>query len=186
MQKVVFVCLVVFLLGGCGSESNEMDRAVNIRNMLLQSDGCEFTAVVTADYVSSVYTFTMDCKLSKEGTVSFCVAEPDGISGISGKLSAEGGEIQFTDTVLAFHMLADGELSPVSAPWIMMNALRSGYIRACGYDGEFFKIAIADSYEEDALMLEILFDSSDMPVYGEVLYNGRRSLAIDIRNFRIV
>ena len=80
-------------------------------------------------------------------------------------------------------MLADGQLTPVAAPWVLTKTLRSGYLTSCGADGEYLRLAIDDSYEEDALHLDIWLGSEDLPVRGEVLWQGRRILSLQIKNF---
>lgn len=183
MKYVVSLVLAAVILSGCGAGATEMDRAICLRNALLQSRGCTFESVITADYGSKVYTFRMNCTLDENNTLTFVVLEPDTIAGISGKFASDGGKLIFDETVLAFPALTDGQLTPVSAPWILMNTLRAGYITACGIDGDGLRIRINDSYETDALTLDIYTDVNDIPVYGEILWKERRILSVDIRNF---
>ena len=56
-------------------------------------------------------------------------------------------------------------------------------VTSCGGDGEYLRLAIDDSYEEDALHLDIWLGSEDLPVRGEVLWQGRRILSLEIKNF---
>lgn len=183
MKFVVSLVLSIVILAGCSPGSTEMDRAISLRNALLQSEGCAFDAVITADYGNKIYTFRMNCLVDKNGSLTFTVLEPDTISGITGIVSSEGGKLIFDETVLAFPALTDGQLTPVSAPWIVVNTLRTGYITACGMDGEGLRIRVNDSYESDSLTLDIRTDSNDIPVYGEILWKDRRILSVDIRNF---
>ena len=183
MKYVVSLVLAVIILSGCGVGATEMDRAISLRNALLQSQGCTFEAVITADYGSKIYTFRMNCALDENNILTFVVLEPDTITGISGKFASDGGKLIFDETVLAFPALTDGQLTPVSAPWILMNTLRTGYITACGIDGDGLRIRINDSYETDALTLDIYTDVNDIPVCGEILWKDRRILSVDIRNF---
>ena len=44
---------------------------------------------------------------------------------------------------------------------------------------------IRDSYEDDALELEIWLDGESRPVQAEIGYEGRRILTMEIENFRI-
>lgn len=44
---------------------------------------------------------------------------------------------------------------------------------------------IDDSYEEDALHLDIWLDQTDAPVRGEINYDGRRIVTMEVSNFTI-
>lgn len=141
---------------------------------------------VTADFGENTYTFCLVCEADKQGNVKFTVAEPESISGISGSIDGSGGKLTFDAAALAFSLLADGEVSPVSAPWLFLKTLRSGYMTAAGKEADMTRITIDDSYEADALQLDIWLDTSDVPVQAEVIWQGRRVLSMQIRNFVIV
>ena len=81
--------------------------------------------------------------------------------------------------------MTDDQLSPVSAPWIFLRTLRSGYLTSAGMDGEQLRLTINDSYEEDALQLDIWLDGDDVPVRAEILYDGRRILSLSVKKFKI-
>ena len=81
--------------------------------------------------------------------------------------------------------MADGQLAPVSAPWLLMKTLRSGYLTSAGMEGELLRITIDDRYEEDALTADIWIDSENCPVRGEFLWQGRSILTILVEDFRI-
>ena len=113
--------------------------------------------------------------------------QPDSISGIRGTLSAVGGKFTFDeDRAIAFPMLAEGEVSPVSAPWLLYNTLRSGYISACGMEGERLRITLNDSYEEESLQVDVWLDSNNRPEFAEILWQGRRVLSISVSNYQIL
>jgi hypothetical protein len=82
--------------------------------------------------------------------------------------------------------LPEGEISPVTAPWLFLRTLRSGYIRACGTDGDSLQVTVDDSYEADALQLDIWLSSADIPQRAQVLWHGRRVLSLGIENFDFV
>ena len=182
MKRAVVILCMLFLLAGCNKDS-ALDKAMTIRERLLQSEGCSFDAVITADYGESLYTFTMQCQTDAQGTLKFTVTQPETIEGITGSVSAEGGRLTFDDQVLAFQTMADGQVTPVSAPWLFIKTLRSGYLTACGQDGEYIKIAIDDSYQENALHLDIWISEDECPVRTEILWKGCRVLSLEIKNF---
>lgn len=186
MKRVLAMAAVMVMLCGCSGGDAGIDRAMTLRQQLLTAEGCSFQTVVTADYGDEVHTFTMDCKADKEGTLTFTVTAPQTIAGITGELSAEGGKLTFDDTALAFDLLADGQLSPVSAPWVLVRTLRGGYLSSAVQEGELLRLAVDDSYEEDALRLDIWLDSGNAPVHADMLYDGKRILSLSIENFTFV
>ena len=159
---------------------------MDFRADLLASMGCRFDAVITADYGDILHTFSVSCCSDENGGLTFTVTEPETISGISGKISSEGGDLTFDDEVLAFELLADGQLTPVAAPWVLVKTLRGGYITACGRSGELMQASIDDRYEEDALRLDIWFDEENRPVQAEILYAQRRILSLEVKNFEFL
>lgn len=179
--SALLLCVSVFLFG-CKSSNDCMDKAVAFRNKLLGSSGCSFQAEITADYGEKVYQFSMACTADKEGNVTFEVTEPVSISGICGKITSQGGAITFDDQILAFQSLADGQITPVNAPWLLIKTLRSGYIRSCTDSDDGFEISIDDSYEENALRLVISFED-DVPDECEIFWKGRRVLTVDVEEF---
>ena len=66
----------------------------------------------------------------KAGIVLFAVAALAMLflSGVvfTGKLTGEGGELIFDETALYFELLAEEQLSPNCAPWILVKTLRKG------------------------------------------------------------
>ena len=158
---------------------------MQLRENMLQKS-CSFVAQITADYGDKSYAFSAGCTADAEGNLSFVVLSPESIGGITGKITAQNGYLTFDDSVLAFPLLADGELSPVSAPWLMIRTLRSGYLKSAGMDGENLLLTIYDSYEEDALQLDIWLDNDNRPIHADFLWQGRRVLSITVNDFTFV
>ena len=174
------------MLTGCSGVREELDRAMTLRAKLLAAQGVSFDTVITADYGDKTYTFSASCVTDGQGKLSFTVQEPQAIAGITGTVSQTGGKLTFDDKALAFDVLADGLVSPVSGPWLLMKTLRSGYLTSCGIQGEYLRLTIDDSYADDALHLDIWLDSNDVPVRGEILWQGRRILSLEVKNFQIL
>ena len=185
MRRAAALILAVLLLSGCGTQ-DDLDRVISLRERLLNCESCSFTAKITADYADELYTFSMQCAVDNQGEVVFTVLQPDSISGITGKIGAEGGKLTFDGQVLAFPLLADGQLSPISVPWLLMRTLRGGYLSACGKDGELLKVQINDSYEENALQLDIWLDQENTPIAADILYEGRRMLSVQVNGLEIL
>ena len=179
--------LAVMLLTGCSGENVELERMMTFRASLLSGMGCSFQAVITADYQEELYQFTLDCRCDERGTLQFTVVEPESISGISGEISGEGGKLTFdNEEALAFETLADGQVTPVTAPWLLVKTLRGGYVTSCGMEEDLLQVSIDDSYQEDALRLDIWFTADDFPKHAEILWADRRILSLEVTNFEIL
>lgn len=186
MKFAAAVVLIVCLLSGCGTQDDLLDQAMDLRKSILEAQSCSFQAVITADYGDVLYTFQMECSSDSNGNLQFTVTDPATICGITGSISDDGGCLTYEDKVLAFPMLADGELTPVSAPWLFINTLRSGYLNGCSEEDSSLCIYIDDSYEEDPLRLEVYTDQKTIPIRAEIIWQEQRILSLDIRNFTIL
>lgn len=182
MRKIAVLLCVFLVLTGCSGKDEELDRAMDLRAKLL-AQGVSFDAQITADYGDKTFTFSLNCQFDAQGNMTFTVCVPETIAGITGTVSATGGKLTFDDTALAFDLMADDQISPVSAPWVLIKTLRSGYLTSCALEGDNLRIAIDDSYEEDALHLDIWLDGNDLPVQGDIYWQGRRLLSIAVKNF---
>ena len=183
MRKFIAVIVIfTLLLSGCGEENAGVDQTLVIREKL-QQKSCSFHADITADYGDEIYEFGMDCMVDSIGNLSFTVSSPTAIQGITGTVSSAGGNLTFDSTVLAFELLADGQITPVSAPWILIQTLRAGYIHASTKTENGNKVIIHDSYEEDSMQLDIWLDTDGLPEAAEILWQGRRIMSLIVNNF---
>jgi len=158
---------------------------MELRAQLLRASECSFRGEITADYGDQIYNFGMDCLADGEGNVHFSVTAPETIAGIGGTISYTGGKLTFEDTVLQFSLLADGQVSPVAAPWVFMKTLRGGYLTSACMEDDLLRLSLNDSYEDGALQGDIWLDGSNRPVRGEFLYEGKRILSLDVVDFQI-
>ena len=182
MRKVITAILLITLLCGCQDE-NAIAPAMQLRNSILNADGCRFVADITADYGEMIYTFSLECISDSRGNIEFVVTEPKSIEGITGRINAEGGALTFDNEILAFPVLANGYITPVSVPWLLVRTIRGGYIRAGGQDNKHYKVQMDDSYEEDPLTIDLWLDNRNLPVCCEFLWNNRRILTAEIKSF---
>lgn len=186
MKRIALALLVVLMLFGCSSGQKEMERALSLRDRILSGNACSFDAKISADYSDSVYTFEMKCTADQNGSMTFEVIKPESITGITGVVTHGSGKLTFDEEALLFETLAEGQITPVSAPWVMLYSLRSGYIKSCGKHQEGLYIQINDSYEDKALTLDLYTDAQDLPVRAEIIWEGRRIVSIDVKNFTIL
>ena len=185
MKKLLAVCLCVLLLMGCTGKRREIDRAMELRADLLGSLGYSFDVKITADYGDKLHNFAMSCTGDNDGNVSFTVTEPETLAGIAGSIAADGGKLTFDDVALSFPLMADGQVTPVSGPWILVQTLLGGYLTDCVMEEELLHLRIDDSYEEDALHLDIWLDQENRPLQAEISYDGRRIVTMEVSNFTI-
>lgn len=184
MKKCLISMVLIWTAVCCGcANRSELDRAMALRADLLGCHGYRFDTTVTADYGEQVYTFAMACQSDNRGNLTFTVKEPESISGISGQISQQGGKITFDDTALAFELLADGQVTPVSAPWILVHTLHDGYMTACSSTEQGLILSIDETYEEDSLNLTVWLGENDLPTGAEILYRGSRILSLTVENF---
>ena len=176
---------MLLCLSGCANADGELERGMALRSKLLSSEGCSFQTEITADYGDKRYSFSMDCQADQEGNLAFAVTQPETIAGITGTISDEGGKLTFDGEALCFELLTDDELSPVSAPWIFLKTLRSGYLKTAGMEENLLRLTIDDSFDEDALQLDIWLDERDTPIRAEILYDNRRILSLSVTDFEI-
>lgn len=172
----------IFLLG-CKQYDDAMDKALSLRQKLMAASMCRFECKITADYGELVYEFLLDCEFDHNGTMKFTVIEPESIADISGEISSQGGLLTFDDTALGFPLMADGYLSPVSAPWIFIKSLRGGYIHACGADVSGVRMILHDSYGESPLQIDVWIEE-EIPHHCEILWQGRKILSLDVIDFQ--
>lgn len=185
MRKLV-VLLLSFLLGllpGCSRGKDATAQAMDLRARLLSSNGYTFETEVTADFGDKVYSFAMNCRGDNAGNVTFIVTLPETIAGISGVIDSNGGKLTFDDVALTFELLADGRLSPVSAPWVLVHTLHYGYITSCAQTDAGALLSINDSYEDDALNLSVYLGQDGLPVGAEIFCDGSRILSLSVNNF---
>ena len=177
--------LLLFFLTGCDS-SSELERGMALRSSILKAQTCSMNTVITADYGERSCAFSLNCHFDSQGNMSFTVTQPETIAGIKGNVSADKGTVEFDDTVLFFDLMADGQLSPVSAPWVLMKALRGGYIRTAGIDGELLWLTVDDSYSDDALQVDIWLNEDNEPARAEIVYRNRRILSMKVESMEIM
>lgn len=173
----------MFLLSGCSGKNPALDQSVALRTKLLSAELISFDVTVTADYGDNIQIFSMECQADSHGAVHFAVTAPASISGIEGSIDGEKGALEFENTALFFPLLADEQLTPVSAPWVLIQALRSGCITSAGADGDTALVSIDDRYDDDALHLDVWLDETGCPCKAEILYRERKILSLDVKNF---
>lgn len=185
MKRIWAAVLLLAMLTGCKSSQGHMDRVMELRQKITVA-GCEFDAMISADYGQEVYSFSMHCTVDSQGAMTFCVTQPETISGITGTISQGKGMLTFDGLGLAFQTMADGLVTPVTGPWLLTKALRGGYIHSCGMDENYLRVSMEDSYQEDSLRLDVWLTEEDTPVQADIYWKDTRILVLEVANFRLL
>ena len=183
MRRICSVFLFLSILfAGC-SENNVLDSGVILRENILKSNGCSFEALVVADYSDVVFEFGMRCRSDSTGKVFFEVISPESISGITGYIDSVNGNLTFDDKILGFSPIADGYLTPVSVPWIMVKGIMGGYLSSCAVTEYHKTLYIDDSYLSETFELLVTLNEENIPIFCEVIWKERRILSMKVDNF---
>lgn len=185
MKKLLCLLALVPALTGCAAADQAMEQALAFRGALLGAEQVRFQARITADYIDHAEQFTLSCTGNGEGAVAFEVDAPEEIAGITGTVAGTEGTLRFDDTILAFPLMDDDSLSPVSGPWVMLSALRSGCITACTREGELLRLTVDEGYGDDALTVDVWLRGESL-VAAEISWRGRRQLTMELENFGLV
>ena len=114
--------------------------------------------------------------------MAFQVLEPEEIAGIRGTIREDAGTVEFEETVLSFPLMAQGRLSPLSGPWVVLKAIRSGCIIAAGQEGELTRVTIDDSYADNALTVDLWLEEGQL-TQAEVAWEGLRCQVMTFDDF---
>ena len=184
MKRFIWLIAVLTLLSGCGGTPDQERQAMELRGQCLAAEQVRFCAAITADYGDTLENFTLECQADADGTIRFCVTEPEPIRGITGVVSGQEGALCFGEEMLAFPLMADERISPVSGPWLMLKALRSGVIAACAEEGDLLHITLNDSYGDDPLTVELWAEDGAVAA-AEIGWRGRRMLSMQVEDFQM-
>ena len=167
---------------GCTGPDPAMEAALELRTRCLAAETVSFRTDIRADYITQFEEFSLECQVGRDGAAAFRVLEPEDIADIRGTVRGDEGTVGYDGTVLAYPLLADGRLSPVSGPWMVMKAIRSGCILAAGQEGEKIHVTIDDSYADNALTVELWLEEGAV-TEAEIAWEGRRVLSMTFDGF---
>ena len=179
MKRFLPLLMVFFL--GCSGRDAAMEEALALRSRCLAGN-VSFEAQIRADYITNIESFSLDCAFDEKGEMTFRVTEPDEISGIRGTVAGTEGTVIFDELVLGYPLLADGRLSPLAAPWVLVRALREGCILSAGQEGELLHLVIDESYADNALTVDIWLEEGQVE-QAEIAWEGRRCVTMTVEDF---
>ncbi len=173
----------MLMIAGCSSKKDGQNDMLKLREVISGKEYA-FLAIIHADFGDNTYDFKLDCQFDTAGSMTFSIVSPDTISGITGKIHSSGGELTFDDKAVAFHLLADGNISPVCAPWLAMRGVRSGFISSWGSEQDGKVFTIDDTFEDLNVSFRVLV-ARDLQIKSvEIYWEDRCILSIAVENFR--
>lgn len=181
----VGLLLAVTMLTGCGlmGGGEALDTADRFRKQTAEHSG-SFRAGIVADVGDLQFSFSMDCSFDSEGTITFEITAPETIAGITGCIDSGNGKLTFDGASVDFGTMANGMVTPVSGPYVLLSCWRDSYCTACGTEELGLRITMPASYETQALMTDTWLDPQNgIPIYAEVCYNNDRVLSVTISDF---
>ena len=141
-------------------------------------------AAITADYGESAASFTLDCVFSPETGASVTVTEPESIAGIQAQVKDTAASVSYDGMQLGLGSLADGNLAPLAAPYVLGQCWAGEYIDATGTEDGLLRTTYRMGYEEKELVVDTWFSQEPLtPVRAELSFEGRMVLRTDISAF---
>lgn len=184
MYKVIAVLMCVLLFCGCSAEK-ELAPLERLRQSMEQNQGCEFDVHILSQTEDRICRFTLHCVQTGE-QFRFEVLSPESIRGIAGTISDSGGALEFDDTLLAFPLLANGEVSPIISPWLLLRCLKNGLVQHAGQTEVGVSVSFADSFRGEEFRVEAALDGMGTPLGCELFWGGRRILQLQVEAFRFM
>ena len=190
MRKLVLcVLMTTLLLAGCGQAGgNEAEElALTIRGEHLGMDRCTAQVSVTADYGQRVYEYEMAVAVTGEETL-LVLSAPETVAGLTARISGEDSALEFDGLSVETGPLDPDGLTPVSAVPALLEAVRSGYITACGLEGEgtVLRVDCGDPTGSPGSGAEyaLWFDTSTRALTrGEISVDGFRVILCEFSQF---
>ena len=180
-----FIALFLALVfTGCAAQDEAADRFLTLRQTMQSANQCTFRTAVTSDYGDYLHSFVLDCAYDGE-LLTFTVVAPDSIAGITGQFRGEKGALTFDGKILALESLADGQIPPVSAPWILLRSLIGGYLEATSEISEGIILHLRETYADDSVKVQVQLNDNGHPWKAEIIWQGRRILTMDVENFQV-
>ena len=186
MRRFLVPALMIsLLLSGCGESGRGLQRRVEEqRERFASAEEITFTADIRADLGKEVFDCTLLCTAGPDAA-SVEVMAPESVAGIRAQTGTDGLTLEYDGVSLAIGAIGTEGLSPLSAPPLLVSALRTGVPEHCWTerDGDRALIA-AETYVTDAAALTVWYDAEELtPVHCEFSRDGTVVLDCGIREF---
>ncbi len=180
-QVIVPVLMMIFLLSGCGEDARLQKEFDEARDKLLAAESVSFTADVTAELADSVFDCTLVCSKAGEETVVELI-KPENIAGIKARISEGQTEIEYDSLILALGDPLKGEISPLSAMPMLMDALLEGHaVRLWTERANEREMVVAQVYISENDYAKLWFERENYAfVHAELVSGGRAVVKCEI------
>lgn len=160
-----------------------MQKALDLRSLLLSQEEYSFSMDAAADFGDTIFRFSMDCE-KEENSVECTITAPESICNIKTVRENDGASILFDGVRVSLGSLANGNLAPLEAPWLLCKAMEGEYISCTGRDGNCVRVTYLLGYDDQQLQLDVWLDEiTNIPRNAEFTYKGRSVLRASITNF---
>ena len=160
---------------------------------------CDISERVESEAIPMTYNRTTALSILGHGDALQAMVEyTAAMTDYRGEVTEKYQQEQFAD---GLYSMAIGPEPPVTDESVTATAMRQ-YMEDTILSGLFamkylqevtvqeedglLRVTIDDTYEEDALHLDIWLDAQNMPVRAEILYDGVRILSLEVEKFEIL
>ena len=182
MRRLTLLLLCLCFLTACKGEESALSRANVFRAELLSKGGCSFTAKIQADYEQEIYDFTLACHGNSQGDMTLEVLAPETIAGITATVDAVSGKLSYEGLALGFPLMAQGQISPVSAPAQLLRCWLEAFVLSAGDQGELYRASFEKKLSNNVLLADTYFENG-IPISADLWYNNTKILHMDILDF---
>lgn len=186
MRTIIAFIISVSILCGCSERQDSISKALILRQLFSAENTVEFCADITADYGNRIHSFSVYCMADPTGDLRFRVVKPETIQNVEGTISDTGGKLEFEQKALFFDPMVFGQISPVMAPWLMVKAIRGGYIRSESDGKNGSEILIDDTFRNTQLQVIVKLDGEGVITDCEIIWSNRRIMTVCVSQFQVV
>ena len=178
--------ITALFLGGCGDEEKLQNKLDEARREIAEAQIVRFCPRVSVALTETVF----DCTIKVEriaGETLIEVLQPEIIAGIRAGHSDDGAALEYEDMVLAIGDAVLGEVSPVAAMPLVLDALGSGYTDMVWTETQGqTELVAAQCYVSEDEYMKIHFEAENMtPVNAELVSGGRVVVKCRIEDFTL-
>ncbi len=182
MRRLTLLLLSLCFLTACKGEESILSRANVFRSELLSHESCSFVAKIQADSGQEIHDFTLSCIGDAQGGITLQVLEPETIAGICATVDGSSGKLSYEGLSLGFPLMAQGQISPVSAPAVLLECWRECFILSAGEQESLYRASYEKKMLNDVLLVDTYFENG-IPISADLWYNKSKILHMDILDF---
>lgn len=171
-RRAIFALMILLLLSGCGG--NGTDEFEAWREALSQREELSFSAAVTAEGETTVFTCGMDAVYTGEETV-VTVTAPETIEGLTFRRTLKGDQLEYDGAVLSLPSLGS-DPAPCEAAPILVDALLRGELLYTGREDGLLTAGITAAHGETVTLWRT--ENEKTPVYAEISREGQAALTL--------